>query len=275
MTVTHGVALSWLQLVKGGKWHAWPRGGRQSMCGKMNVEHLRQAPAYAITQQTPAVTEPLCTLCVKKSGLSVAIASAPDATAMAWVGFLKRYCARIKITVADNATEILAARLAEVGPPDDAEAQLVFTQIRDLILRPMRIKTPSRRGGMATVQTIPHLRETLAALPPNTKALQQVAAALRCWRTITKQDLSTNKFKPAHVISTMLQVPSPEAYIKHLAAKGMPHLALIFHPNTLARAQKDTALRGVFSGSDTYWAATKAQLNVLEDDPVDDPAGVL
>jgi hypothetical protein len=71
------------------------------------------------------------------------------------------------------------------------------------------------------------------------------------------------------VLDVMLQVPDAEAYVRHLAGRGFTALGAMFHPNVLARAKKDPALRGAFAAYGTgaaYWERTKDQLHVITDD---------
>lgn len=248
-----------------GKWHAWPKGARHTLCGRVNVEHLRTHPAAAITALAPAPEASVCAVCGKKSGHVAQVVAVPDGVTRAWIGFLKRYLLRAHITLADDTVRLLAERLADVGSPDDQDARDVFDQVRSVLLRPMRISSKRRDGRAVTLHTIPHLKEALNALPPKTGALQKVATAMRCWRAITRRDPSGEKFSVQRVVETMLQVPSVEQYITHLNGEGLPNLAAMFHPNTLARAKRDTALRGLFAGSPEYWSQTEGQLNIITD----------
>ena len=58
----------------------------------------------------------------------------------------------------------------------------------------------------------------------------------------------------------MLAIPAPDPYIQHLHSKGLTNLALMFHPNTLERRKKDSAVRGVFSGGGDYWEQASDQI---------------
>jgi hypothetical protein len=152
-------------------------------------------------------------------------------------------------------------RLADVGTPSDPEAVAVYEQLRTLLLTP-RFR---RRNGRSTLQ-ITHLREALDALPPDAAVLRQVAETMRLWQKITGRSVKQDRFQADRVIKTMLEVPEPEAYIRHLDAQGLPHFAAMFHPNTLERARKAPALRGVFDARNTeYWQQLRGQLNVVED----------
>lgn len=255
--------LHWI--LRNGKWHAWPKGGRRSMCGRINVEHLRETPAEKIVTTLPSDAI-VCTTCGKKTHLAPAPVSGQDAIIGAWLGHLRRHLTRVHLKVSEANLQLLAERLAEVGPPDTKEAQDVFEQVRILLLTPHFSRVQSARGRTTTVRTLPHLKEALSKLPPTTKALARVAATLRMWRNITQRDPSADRFRADRVIEVMLQLPpGAEAYIQHLHAREFSHLSSMFHPNTLERSKKDTALRGLFAGSTEYWNQSEDQLNIVTD----------
>lgn len=250
-------ALRWI-LTK--KWHAWPLTGRRTLCGTVTVEHLRESPAQRI-ERTPPVDADFCQNCKRKAG--IVTPSSLAATEAAWMGHLRRHLTRVRVRVAEATLVELAGLLAEVGAPESSAGRDVFDQVRSLLLTPMRRTSRSAAGRTVTVVTLPYLKETIAKLPPRTGALTQIAAALRCYRTITRRDPTTDRFRPDRVVEVMLQLPTPEPYIRHLLDRGLPHLAAMFHPNTLARAKRETALRGLFAGTNDYWTDTSQQLNVI------------
>ncbi len=252
---------AWIQ-TGGGKWHVWPTGGRRSICGRLNVEHLRARPAKSITATPPDASADVCADCARKAHRPRPVH--PEEQIEAWMGIIRRHLLRVRVRVADVTVAELARRLAEIGSPETAEAREVFEQVRVLLLRPTATRVRGAKKTM-TISTIPYLKEALAKLPAHAGALTEVAAAMRCWRAITQRDPTADRFRPDRVIETMFQVPVLEPYIRHLNAKGLPHLASMFHPNTLARAKRDTALRGLFTGSNTYWDATAEQLNIVRD----------
>lgn len=251
-------------LMSTGKWHAWPKGGRKTMCGRVNAEHLRDRPAVRIIKEPPAISEDRCASCAKAVLGPAALPADVSETAAAWVGHLRRHLTRARIKAADAVVQALAERLGEVGGPDDDAAREVFEQVKGLLLRPHFLRTRGAAGKERTISTLPHLKDALTKLPPNTGALQQVAVTLRLWRSITNRDPHADRFKADQVIDTILKLPpNPEAYIRRLSEKGLPHLAAMFHPNTLERAKHDTALRGLFAGSSAYWNDTSEALNIV------------
>lgn len=254
-------ALNWI-LNGTGKWHAWPRGGRATMCGRINIEHLRVTPAKQITHEKP--TGALCEACARKTGLTEH-AACGDTRTSAWAGQIRRHLAHVRARVADVLVVQLAARLAEIGAPTERNAQSVFEQVQALLLRPVWTRKAYVGGRTRSFARLPNLKEALEKLPPNTKALQRVADTLLCWRRITNREPNVDRYRVDRVIEVMLQIPAPEPYITHLFARGHPHLAFMFHPNTLLRAKKETALRGVFAGSTDYWDHTQSQLHVVTD----------
>lgn len=242
------------------RWHAWPRGGRRSLCGTVTVEHLRDHPASSIVQAPPADGD-FCQSCRKKAGvLAESVGTGPIAE---WSGHLRRHLTRVRARAADATIQELSELLAEVGSPDSQEAREVFDQVRVLLLTPMRRTARAANGRTLTFVTLPYLKDTIAKLPPRVGALAKIATALRCWRTITHRDPTADRFRPDRVVEVMLQLPTPEPYIQHLVSRGLPHLAAMFHPNTLERAKKETALRGLFAGTNDYWNETASQLNIV------------
>lgn len=259
--------IQWL-LTSNGKWHGWPNGGRASLCGRVNVEHLRASPATAIATAVPSDGTP-CGTCAKKSGYvppaENGLRATVDPVVGEWVGYLRRHLRHVHIQTSEATIAELATRLAEIGPPTVEEAREVFEQVRVLLLTPVSTRRKGRGGRGMTVMTLPYLKDTLDKLPPREGVLKQLAATMRMWRNITRRDPTQDKFRPDRVIETMLQVPSPEQYITHLNSRGLYHLAAMFHPNTLERAKKETALRGTFAGSSDYWDRTASQLNIVTD----------
>lgn len=250
--ITHWV-LSYL-----GKWHAWPDKGRQTLCGRLNVEHLRQGAATKISDDTPAPgkAEKFCLYCARKAGISLSPPHA-DPCVGAWIGLLKIKLRHTHIRVADSVIEQLATLLAEVGPPGSFEGSEVFEQVQQLLLKPSWTRNK--------IASLPHLKAALALLAVTTGSLQRVADTVRAYRSITNRSLVLDNFHADRVIEIILQIPTPEPYIRHLNSRGLTHFAAMFHPNTLERARKDPTLRGLFAGSNEYWDRTTSQLNIVSD----------
>jgi hypothetical protein len=162
-----------------------------------------------------------------------------------------------RIRVADVTIEKLAVLLAEVGPPGAFESTAVYDQVQLLLLKPSWSRNK--------IASLPHLKAALELLPPKTGALQRVADTVRAYRNITHRNLNTDNFHADRVVEVLLQIPTPEPYIRHLNSRGLTHLAAMFHPNTLERAKKDPTLRGLFAGSNEYWDRTTSQLNIVSD----------
>lgn len=234
------------------------------MCGRVNIEHLRRTPCAQIAAKVPTDGD-VCVSCSKKTGHAAVVPSNVDAGTAAWIGSLRKQFHRMHAQVAEETIVMLASRLAEVGPPESAAAREVFDQIQGLLLKPLFTRRKHGLRNTRTTVTIPHLQDALDKLPPNTAALRQIASTMRCWRSVTQRDTANDKFRSDHVVDTILQIPTPEPYIRHLLARGLPHLAAMFHPNTLARAKKEPTLRGVFAGSATYMERTASQLNIVTD----------
>lgn len=244
------------------KWHAWTTGGRRSSCTHVTLDDLEQYPATAVHRSAPTakMLPDLCRVCARKHHVSITSTAAPlPAHAAAWLGYLKRHVTHERLTVAQCDLAKLALLLEEVGPPNDCDALQVFAHIRTLMLTPQRYAT--RRGAR---RAIPKLQQTLQHLRPNTQALVRIAKAMTCWQTVTGRNVMAERFSPARVVEVILQVPAPAPYIQHLQERGFSHFGAVFHPNTLARAQTEASLRGVFGGSGDYWEQTRGQLQVIE-----------
>lgn len=244
------------------KWHAWQQGSRRSLCGRLTADTLREAPALDVADQLqPEAYADACKTCRELTGVQQG--PSPDATPteVAWLGFLEKHVGRLHVQASSPALKVLAKMLAEVGPPGSLKAQDVFTQIKTLLLTPINISTVGRRGECRYIRILPCFKDAVDKIP-NTDALLHIANALRCWRKITGLEQSKIS-RPDQVISVILQVPTPEPYVRHLNARGLPNLQAMFHPNTLARARNEAALRGVFRGSNDYWTRTTSQLNIV------------
>lgn len=245
-------------------WHCWPTRGRSTYCGRINVEHLRVTPAVAITD-APALDGKICTACARKSGYVSPAATCADASTGAWIGVISRHLIHVNVRVAADSVGELARRIAEVGSPGDAEARELFERIRPVLLRPVWVKKKYLSGKERSTASVPHLKESLALLPPEPGALRKVAAAITAWQQVTRRDPMVEKYNLARVIGAMLSVPDPTLYVTHLHGRGLPTLAAMFHPNTLERARRETALRGMFAGGSQYWQNTMSQLHIIED----------
>jgi len=180
----------------------------------------------------------------------------------AWLGYLERHLKRVNATAERDELLAISALLAEVGSPSDQAACDVFEQIKVLFLTPM--ESPWARRHRKQPIALPSLRDALALLQPRSGSLAVVAAIFRCWRNVMgRQD--PGHFKIGQVIEGMLQVPQPETYLQYCKTKGLEPLGVAFHPNVLARARKEPALRGLFGGSGEYWKDTAEQLKIVTD----------
>lgn len=255
---------------RSGTWHAWPKGGASTVCGRVNVQNLRNAPAKQILPQLPPGA-PLCGSCTRRrtvrGGKRIVILE-HGSDAAAWLAFLRRHLIAKRIKIGAPNERTLAKHLASCGPPTDPKAVAVYNQIRTLLLTPRRQKAKGRGGQDTVMYKIIGLKETLAALPPDATSLQHVANAMHLWRKITGRvvDPRFERYRTETVIETMLAVPNLEAYIIHLHNQGWSSLAQMFHPSTLSRARKAPALRGALDKkTQEYWEQVKGTLNIVED----------
>jgi hypothetical protein len=248
-----------------GRWHAWFPRARASACGRVNVEDLRAAPARRIADTLPPEAQAdACATCLKLARNGRNGAALPPGGAGAWLGYVRAHLRRVHATAGEADLRAVAEAMAEVGPPDDPAARDAFAQVRTLLLTPVVTRTRDKAGRARRVAVIHGLHAALALLPPRSGRLAAVVAAMRCWRAITKR-ADPGHFKPAQVLDVMLQVPDAEAYVRHLAGRGFEALGVVFHPNVLARAKVDPALRGMFGTGGAYWARTKDQLVIVKE----------
>lgn len=233
------------------RWHAWEHGSRASRCGRVNTSHLQQDPPDEIlTELQPEHLAEACKSCVRSvQGAGIPELRDESAVVRAWYGHLLRHARRVHARPGVQNLRTLTRLLAEVGAPDNHDAQVVYLNVRDLLIA----------GGKNAVG----LKAALAKMPPSSGKLAQVAQAMEAWRKIVGRR-SLGRHRPDQVIETMLQVPEPEAYVRHLKARGFEQLSAVWHPNVLERARSTPSLRGLFGGGHQYWKETREQLRVIE-----------
>lgn len=249
--------LRWL-LTHTGRWHAWPARAPSTLCGTLNIEDLRRHPAREIVPGLePQHRATACRSCLRQcEEASPAPSGGDDATAE-WLGYLRLHAKRMHVVSAGRALEDLASMLGGAGRPTDKAAQELYDSIRILMLTPMRV---------GRVRRFHRMREALDLLRAEPDGLIRIGAAMLCWRTVVLNGgvpPREMRWRPDAVIKSMLQVPNPEPYVRHCAAKGLQALGVMWHPNVVARAKRDASLRGVFNGGSAYWDRTKSQLKVI------------
>lgn len=229
----------WLRY-RTGTWHAWRRGAGASVCGRLNVEDLRRHPATATGVAVPrGHGRTPCAACAARLSIRLTAPGGPPDVA-AWERLVRTRARRAHVTPRDADVRGFAEVLAQVGKPGDAEAVQVFEAVAAVVMRPVR---KTRRGQQYTVY--PGFREALAKIPRGDPGrVRHVALAIESWRRITGRDPAAERCRPDVVVETALAVPNPEAYVRHLAARGLDALAAVYHPNTLRRARGE--LRGMF-----------------------------
>lgn len=258
----HGI--KWIQN-QNHTWHAWPLRGQSTYCGRIDTHHLRRFPAAAITD-LPDADGRICKACGREARYVKPPMIGGDAIAAAWTGLISRHLTHSRIKVSEHSVSMLAVKLAEIGSPSEPEARELFTQLQVILLKPTWIRKTNALGRTTQAPTLPGLKESLEAIGNTPGALRTVAQALSAWQAATGRDLHTEKFNAARVMGTMLQIPDPARYVAHLlTSRLVPTLAAMFHPNTLERAKRDTALRGMFAGSSQYWDSTSSQLHIIRD----------
>lgn len=240
-------------------WHAWKQHHHATVCGRIDVDHLRKYPARKISQDLP-VNQNVCTSCLRKTGAAI---SSAGPVAAQWIALIKRHQKHIHARVHEKLIVEMSERLTEIGSPSSLEGQEAFDYVKLVFIRPLYDRKTNSLGHTKSYATFPYLKDALAKLTPG--SFQRIITALRYWRNTTNGDLSRARFRPDNIVEAILTLPAPEPYIRHMHAQGLSSFALIFHPNTIERARKDTALRGLFSGSTEYWTETADQLNIVTD----------
>lgn len=146
----------------------------------------------------------------------------------AWCKVIRNAVKMLRLNVSEHLVVRLAAHLALVGSPNDAEAQRVFWALKALFL----------------VETRTHQWERALAVVPATKeGVQKIALCFQEYANVAgtlKWDSA--KFDLVQVIRVMLEIPDPRAYIQHAARSDFLEPRALFHPSTFA-AIKDR-LRG-------------------------------
>lgn len=254
-----------------GTWHAWNATTQRSVCGAVNTEDLRRTPVRQIAAQAPAIVGAgvrVCRVCAPTdaAGGKLLFAALP-AAAVPWDQAVSRYCAQGRMTVAVGVRHALAVRLAEAAPSaGSVRGRQVFAVVRDLLLRPRNVAW-TQGGRRRQHACLPYLAAAVAALPLGVQAVARVVDTVQMWQAITGLQVANERYRAETVIQTMLQVPDTEkeTYMRQLHGRGLSALALMFHPATLERARRDTALHGAFSGSGEYWAQTQDQLHIVTD----------
>ncbi len=250
--------LHWIRWSKG-KWHAWPYGGRRSLCGGRAYADLLSSPVHAVeTSLSPFAAREACARCLRLTGPEQREdrSSASKGTyAEEWRGVLTARARGRRVVGAKENLDLLASRLAEVGSPSQEYPRNVGENVILVVAVPLRDRT---------LTLFPYVKAVVALLPGR-ESLVHVARAVERWREITGRDPRSERFRPDTVISTMLQVPTPEPYVRHLHSKGWSSLAQMWHPNTLEAAKKDPHLRGTFGGTPDYWARTQNDLVIVRE----------
>lgn len=232
----------WVQHPTSHTWHGWVRGQPMSACSRMTELSLRKEPARDVRTEIPMDEHDLCFSCVRNLGLAT-----PKITARMWEIMIERRALAARVQLDKEDIEDFADLLCRLGPPGmKGEADEIFKSVTSILLKPVRVALRTRGRGKQAVMKFPHFREAVQLIPPGADNLRHLANAIQTWRAVTGLNPTMERFRSDQVIQTMLSVPSPEAYVQRLTDKGLPHLGVMFHPNTLEQSRKDSALRGIF-----------------------------
>ncbi len=255
-----------------GKWHAWERGANKSLCGTITEYDLRMYPAKDIYREAALPAGHVrCMRCTNKMTPTQIAAclvhenNSPEVND--WIGLIRRHLAHKRVSLAKQKVVALAQRLAKIGTPQEPKARIAYERIKALLLTP-RFRRVNSGSYSRNLRVLPEVAQVIELLPlEDEQAMQKVVTTLTLWQKITKRNVAHDNGRPAQIVKTILDVQQPEAYIEHLAGRGIDHLAAVFHPNTFNRAKKETSLRGAFDKDGAeYWEELKGQLNVVSDD---------
>lgn len=251
-------------LTRNGKWHAWPHGGQTTLCGTINLHTIRTHPARQVSRTIPEEDPrfPICQRCRSKVGIPKA-QLASGSPQNRWMGHLRAHTRRIHVRVSERDLGVLGTLLDEIGPPGTPEGQEIFRAVRILLLSPVRSQT----AGGRSVTRLPRLRSTLDLLSQRPGSLRHVATAFLVWERLSPQS-GPGHFKPDQVATVMLALSTAgvEVYVQRVVSGGITALGAVFHPNTLDRAKRTGAIRGIFRGTETYWNQTRDQLRIVSDE---------
>lgn len=240
------------------KWHAFLRNATSSLCSHSTLGDLERHPAKQISIVLPAGAS-LCEICKQKLPTDLVPHTVVlNAGMRAWLAVIGKQLVSMHARLPTKALEALAERVALIGTPTFPEAIEVYTRLKALLLNPREFSTNGR-----TIHTFPKIQDALEVLPPDPQAILHVTKAIQTWQTVTGRSVigRGDKYNPVTVITSILKVSNPEAWIRYLSGKGLTALAVIFHPDTIVNHCKDAAVRGIFGGSTDYWAATQKQLD--------------
>jgi len=257
-------------LHRSGKWHLWRHGEPQSFCGRMTLTRFRSRPPLLIVDTNDeeagppmAMLDYETTPCLR---CLTSIAGEPPSPVpgwdQEWMIKLNLRLQNLRVRVAGETKARLVRLLSELGPPTHPGAGRIFEALSELLLHPT---TWTQRGQR--IRTLPRLREALDQIPPSAVALHQLANTLGTWKVITGLTVNGERFTSKTVVETILVLPEDaRPYIQHLAKRQATSLALMFHPNTVARAKREPALRGFFAPPQATWDPTGEVLDLVTDE---------
>lgn len=239
---------------RGSKWHGWEEGAHWTLCGRVTVLHLHNGERLDIDDSmgTAEHHAELCVECRRKA--AVPPPQSADEVARGWEHYIRtavQLSARGRRGPRDADVQTLATALAEGWTPGSPVGEQAWRAVQALFLLPWEVRAKDFGAAVAVLTT-------------KEKALARVLLAVTTWQKVTGRALGVDRYHAGRVVEVMLAVPDPEPYVRHLKSRGLEHLAAVFHPNTLARALKEPALRGTFAGGSAYWDDTAHQLTIVE-----------
>lgn len=248
----------WIKM-RGRRWHSWEHGAERSTCGRVSRDDLiSRPPKQILAELPPEFLVETCTTCRRKS----LNGTAENDTTAVWLGYVRLHFRRSRVRMADVHLASLARLLAEqIGAPSESDAVESWELIRESLLAPW----VGGHGGKK-FRAMPGLKDALALMRTEREGLRRVVEAMTVWRRLAGLEARLGSTRPDRIVSVILQIPDPETYVRHLVGRGLTTMSAVFSPGTLDRAKKESALRGMWSGSSDYWKRTSNQLNVITDD---------
>lgn len=142
----------------------------------------------------------------------------------------------------------LAGLLTLAGPPDSPEGQRAYFALRILFLNQRRLGSWDQ-----TIKCIPLKKEAILHLALCVEEFNRVAGSTA---------LATAPIKLDKVVSVMLEVSNPKVYVQEAARNNFLKPSALWHPNSLAAAQK--RMKGAL-GALSRDRADKPIIPVVED----------
>ena len=145
-----------------------------------------------------------------------------------WLRYLRYSAKADHIKAPDAEIHRLAGLLAIVGSP--VENPVVLTAFRVLFFKSERVN---------------RWHTAIATIPPEEESILHITACVMVYQEHAdpRNVMEKVKLNLTNVIEMMLEVPDPQAHVRHAMEDGMRHPNGVFHPTTIEASK--AKLRGV------------------------------